>query len=117
MLVKRDKYRSFVNSYEQELLEKNRKLYQYLLDQTQNDLIKLYNTDSYGRTEYYNSAKYIELINKLNTRLQELGVAQDKNLTEELTKFANEIKSKVGLDIGVPSNANMFSTEPIVKTI
>lgn len=113
----RDKYRRMVNSYEKELLTKNRKLYQTLLEETQNDLIKLYNTNDYGRTEYYNSARYIELINKLNTRLEQLGIAQDKALTEELTKFANEIKNKVGLDIGVPSNANLFNTEPIVKTI
>ena len=114
----KDKYRPLVNKYEKVLLEKNKKLYQDLLKKTQQDLLNLYNTnDYYGRTEYYQSAKYIELIKSLNNRLQELGIAQDKQLTEELVKFAKEIQNKVGLDIGIPGNANLFSTEPIVKTI
>ena len=98
-----------------EVLEsKNKELYIKLIDKTKNELMDLYSNKAgaYGRTDYYNSAQYYHIILNLQKRLADIGVKQDALLTQEMKKIYLEIKKQVGLDIGVPMNANDFPLEP-----
>ena len=76
------------------------------MDDTIKDLTNLFNSKSnYTRTDYYNSAQCIALINNLNKRLMALGVTQNKDFDKVLKQMALQIKKQVNLDIGIPMNA------------
>ena len=103
-----------------EVLEsKNKELYIKLIDKTKNELMDLYSNKAgaYGRTDYYNSAQYYHIILNLQKRLADIGVKQDALLTQEMKKIYLEIKKQVGLDIGVPMNANDLPLEPRLDTV
>ena len=73
-LLSKDPYFSLLEVAEEQLQNRSKVLYQKLMDDTIKDLTNLFNSKSnYTRTDYYNSAQYIALINNLNKRRYNYG--------------------------------------------
>lgn len=117
-LLSKDPYFRLLEVAEEQLQNRSKVLYQKLMDDTIKDLTNLFNSKSnYTRTDYYNSAQYIALINNLNKRLMALGVTQNKDFDKVLKQMALQIKKQVNLDIGIPMNASSWNLDPVVKVI
>lgn len=116
-MKKKNNYFTLLENSIKVVEDKNKKLYQTLIDKTKTDLINLFEKNNYSRTDYYQAEQYYAIINNLHNRLIAIGVEQEKILTQALKDMYLEIKKQVGLDIGMPMNANMFSLDPVVKVI
>ena len=88
-LLSKDPYFRLLEVAEEQLQNRSKVLYQKLMDDTIKDLTNLFNSKSnYTRTDYYNSAQCIALINNLNKRLMALGVTQNKDFDKVLKQMA-----------------------------
>lgn len=116
-MKKKNNYFTLLENSIKVVEDKNKKLYQTLIDKTKTDLINLFEKNNYSRTDYYQAEQYYAILNNLHNRLTAIGVEQEKILTQALKDMYLEIKKQVGLDIGMPMNANMFSLDPVVKVV